>query len=487
MKKKLSQAIAAATLLGAVGAAQAVEVSHGGEGQALLFPYYTIENGNYTALHLTNTTDEFKAVKVRFRRSTDSADVLDFNLYLSPQDMWTGAVVEGAQGVTLVSNDTSCISGMPNGRLPEAGQKFGVQTDAQKGHIEVIEMASWDEEHARSAMTQGNVSVYNAVKHVNGEPGNCNAITAAWAQGTGEWAQEYQASVADNAESFFTDTTDNLGNTPTGGLYGNAYVINPDAAWASSFAPVALDNLYTAETGHNHHAPRYSLPDLHGGDRILTPEEVVIADPEWSELEYTTVLTRYADYVNLQNYGMDTFESIVEALSKTSIKSDYTIGGASQATTELVVTFPVKYAGSPAGNVEVGATFYDREEERVISTPDDWQLSPWLPPAEASPNSLVHETNVVHLGAEGDNVEIGEETIFLNSPYEEGWVDIDFVSELVTSVDGDGATVVTPTPLENGVPVIGFTSTLVKNETVLGNGGINTYALNFPLKYTEAE
>ena len=183
---------------------------------------------------------------------------------------------------------------------------------------------------------------------------------------------------------------------------------------------------------------------------------------------------------------MDTAAEIALALNKTSIKSDFTLGGASQATTELVVTFPVKYAGNPKGNVEVGATFYDREESIVLAEVGDWQLSPWLPPAEASPNSLRHETNVVHLGDAGDDVEIGEETIFLNSPYEEGWVDIDFVRELVTTVDGDGKTVLTPTLLENGVPVIGFTSTLVKNETVLGNGGINTYALNFPLKYTPA-
>lgn len=473
MKKKLSQAIAAAALLGAAGAAQAVDVSHGGEGQALLFPYYTVENNNYTALHLTNTTDEFKAVKVRFRRSTDSADVLDFNLYLSPQDMWTGAVVAGAQGVSLVSNDTSCITGQVKGRLPgmlpEAGLAFGVQELAEKGHIEVIEMASWTEAQATAAMTQGTTSVFTAVKHVDttGEmaPGNCDAITAAWTQGTGEWAQAYQASAAGNDPAYFTDTVVDMGNTPTGGIYGNAYVINPDAAWASSFAPVALNGLYTADAGHNHHAPRYGLPDLHGGGVTLTVDDLVKANPNWTETQYQQARDQYDQFVNLQNFGMDTAENIALALNKTSIKSDFTIGGASQATTELVVTFPVKYTGNPAGNVEVGATFYDREESRVTAKVEDWQLSPWLPPAEASPNSLRHETNVVHLGAEGDNVEIGEETMFLNSPYEEGWVDINFV---------DGA-----------VPVIGFTSTLVKNETILGNGGINTYALNFPLKYTE--
>lgn len=480
MKKKLSQAIAAAALLGAAGAAQAVEISHGGEGQALLFPYYTVENNNYTALHLTNTTDDYKAVKVRFRRFDDSADVLDFNLYLSPKDMWTGAVVLGAKGVSLVGNDTSCISGMPNGRLPEGGQVFGVQSGALKGHIEVIEMANWTQAQAEASYLDdaGTVNVATAVKHKLNDagemvPGNCDAITSAWQQDRvtstpiGKWATLYANNAADNIETYFdVREEDGLGYAPTGGIYGNAYVINPDAAWSSSFAPVALNALYDGTAVHNHHAPRYSLPDLHGSDFTgITAADLIIADPEWSDTQYDQAIAQYENFVNFNNAGMVVAEDIAAALSKTSIKSDFTLGGASQATTELVVTFPVKYAGNPVDNVEVGATFYDREESIVLAEVGDWQLSPWLPPEDAKANSLVHETNVVHLGAEGDNVEIGEQTMFLNSPFQEGWVNINFV--------------------EGAVPVIGFTSTLVKNETILGNGGINTYALNFPLKYTE--
>ncbi len=476
MKKVLSQAIAAATIMGAATAAQAVEVSHGGEGQALLYPYYSVENGNYTALHLTNTTDEYKAVKVRFRRYTDSADSLDFNLYLSPEDMWTGAVVMGDNGPKLVSADTSCISAFPKG-MPANGVDFGVLNGSEKGHIEIIEMASWDKAAATAAVVQDSpeVTVAQAVEHQKADedgvrkPGNCAAINATW-KPEGKWAKLYQSAVnASVPEDFGTEsfTSADLGNLPTGGLYGNVYVINPDEAWASSYAPVALNALYAAgATGNNHHAPRYGLPDLQGPVADLA--KLVIANPDnpnWPSADVQ--IDGLKERVIPANYNMAPFAgiaSIQASLMKKTVKSDFTIGGASDASTELVLTLPLKYAGSPVGDVTLGATFYDREEDRVVVEEQDWQLSPWLPGIEAEPNKLVHETNVLNLGEHGEREDIGAHTINLNSPFGEGWVDINFVG--------------------GSVPVIGFTSTVVKNKAVLASG-TNTYALNFPLKYTQ--
>lgn len=474
MKKVLSQAIAAATIFGAASAAQAVQVSHGGDGQALMFPYYSVENGNYTALHLTNTTDEFKAVKVRFRRSTDSADSLDFNLYLSPKDMWTGAVLPGAGGIPkLVTYDTSCISGQT-----EASQQAGIPfhpvvgQKAQKGHIEIIEMASWDRELAEKAIVNNGVTVEQAIEHVaadaNGvrRPGNCAAVTASWVAGQGHWATVYEADAEGNTDGVFRET--DLGTVPTGGLYGNAYVVNPDEAWASSFAPVVLSELYTGEN-NNHHAPRYALPDLQGVSgktgSLIDIQTLVIglnaSGPQKDELE---------KLINLQNHGMVGFAEIETALAKASVMSDFTVGGASEATTELVVTFPVKYAGSPDGKVEIETTFYDREEDTFVLVPEDYQTSPWLPGVNPENPTLDDEVNVVSLG-ENARQDIGGKTISLNIPVDsgEGWVDIEFKNQ--------------PT----GVPVIGFTSTVLKNGTILGNGGINSYALNFPLKYTAVD
>ena len=107
MKKSLSKAVALAATLGAAASAHAVNVNQHGLGQVLLYPIYTAEEGNVTAVHVTNTTNQVKAVKVRFVEGMNSQEVLDFNLYLSPNDVWTGGVVQTEDGAKLVNSDNS--------------------------------------------------------------------------------------------------------------------------------------------------------------------------------------------------------------------------------------------------------------------------------------------------------------------------------------------------------------------------------------------
>lgn len=227
MKKSLSQAVAMATLLGAAASVQAVNVDPNGHGQALLYPLYTVENGNYSVVSVTNTTDKFKAVKVRFLEGANSVEVLDFNLYLSPQDVWTGAVVEDGDGAKLVSTDTSCISAFPNG-FPAQGVKFRTtlidkegkaKERSRIGHVEVIEMGDINDSNLSDVLaTVGGqpVSVYDAIKHKDGAAPACAAVNAAWNPG-GVWKADASTFMAPG----------------TGGLYGTGYVINVDRAWST--------------------------------------------------------------------------------------------------------------------------------------------------------------------------------------------------------------------------------------------------------------
>jgi hypothetical protein len=50
-------------------------------------------NGNSfnTLMSVVNTTASTKAIKVRFREGRNSLEVLDFNVFLSPFDVWTAA------------------------------------------------------------------------------------------------------------------------------------------------------------------------------------------------------------------------------------------------------------------------------------------------------------------------------------------------------------------------------------------------------------
>src|SRR5690349_1422760 len=117
-KKSLCTALAGIGALGAVGAAQAVNLNPDGLGQVLIYPYYTVRNdsaGNAynSLLSVVNSTASVKAVKVRFLEGKNSAEVLDFNLFLSAKDVWTaavvplGAAVGATNGAGIVTNDAS--------------------------------------------------------------------------------------------------------------------------------------------------------------------------------------------------------------------------------------------------------------------------------------------------------------------------------------------------------------------------------------------
>ena len=83
-KKSLCAALAGIGALGAVGAAQAVNLNPDGLGQVLIYPYYTTRTspaGNVynSLLSVVNSTASVKAVKVRFLEGKNSREVLDFN------------------------------------------------------------------------------------------------------------------------------------------------------------------------------------------------------------------------------------------------------------------------------------------------------------------------------------------------------------------------------------------------------------------------
>ena len=192
--KKNVLALSIATMIGGLGftgaafaAAGDVSVNPNGDGHILLVPYYTVQDGNVTAFNIVNTdTKNGKAVKVRFRGASNSDDVLDFQVFLSPGDVWTAAVTADANGLAqLVTADNSCTlpkielnTPVPfiKDRLTKAGW-----TDADKnaqtreGYIEILNMADIDPAKAYDKDT-GNYTVaggaqsalYKATKHVSG-------------------------------------------------------------------------------------------------------------------------------------------------------------------------------------------------------------------------------------------------------------------------------------------------------------------------------
>ena len=106
-QKALFSALTGVGALAMAGAANAVYVNADGLGQALVYPYYTVRAGNTTLLSVVNTTTQAKAVKVRFLEGKNSQEVLDFNLFLSAKDVWTGLIAPTTAGATILTADKS--------------------------------------------------------------------------------------------------------------------------------------------------------------------------------------------------------------------------------------------------------------------------------------------------------------------------------------------------------------------------------------------
>lgn len=90
-----------------------VTVSPNGKGDAGIFPLYVALDGGWeTKLEVINTSPTDSVVaKVVVRSAMYSQELLDFFIYLSPRDVWTGYVNYGPNGARLYSTDDSCHAG----------------------------------------------------------------------------------------------------------------------------------------------------------------------------------------------------------------------------------------------------------------------------------------------------------------------------------------------------------------------------------------
>ena len=156
-RRNLTAAVLAglAGAAGIVGSAQAVNINPDGLGQVLIYPYYTVNNGNSTFFSVVNTTEWSKAVKVRFLEGMNSREVLDFNLYMSPYDVWVAQINNKGGTPTLRVPDTTCtvpyIHSFPNSEQPFLNFQYaGANSDggpedisrSAEGHFEMLEMGA---------------------------------------------------------------------------------------------------------------------------------------------------------------------------------------------------------------------------------------------------------------------------------------------------------------------------------------------------------
>lgn len=218
----------------------AVELSPGGLGQVLLYPYYSVAGSLQTVISVTNTAGDAKALRVVFREGRNGRTVSLFNLYLGAHDVWTGVVLEaplagGEAG--LLPLDSSCTAPqiVDHPLLPVVGESgahytpfrnfiyTGTHDDAgsaslartREGTFEIIEMGT---------LAQGSPSAAAANSPGTATP-NCAPLQNAWLTG-GYW---------------IANPTQDLRN-PTGGLFGTALLVDVANGAAFQMPATALDH-----------------------------------------------------------------------------------------------------------------------------------------------------------------------------------------------------------------------------------------------------
>jgi hypothetical protein len=492
-KQAMSLAVTAALLGGAVSATgQSMYINGAGTGEVLIYPFYSANGGNDTQVHIVNTTDDVKAVKVRFIEGQNSQEVLDFNLYLSPQDEWAAVITSNpllcdeCDGAIVRTVDNSCTvpalgTGdrgtqrtvtLPNGTegierdqafvnfeyLGDLDESFARTTE---GYVEMIEMGQLN-----PAAGLGAAAVHNE----NGVPADCAALVAAWeVTPPGVWSQ---APVG----------TAELLTWNGGGLYGYSVLINVDQGTAVGVDATAIDQFADTELGD---------PGLH------TPPSD-IAPGLFNGVDFATIFDNGVATVVEMNNGRDA----VSALFMTeALVNDYVIDENINGQTDWVITMPTKreyvqgvVADAPFTNVWNGAEAceqvefetWDREEAFVLPPiiPGEGPgFSPAPPPGpgpEPEPGfNLCTEVNVVTFGTESavdasTNIRYGVND-FLE--YTQGWGIIDFSGFAQDPVIAPPGRILTGAQGDQffGLPTMGFAVFEYTNGDLSG-GALANYA-----------
>lgn len=456
MKCKMKQAaLAVGTVLGTLSllpSAQAVNLATDGLGQALIFPYYTTRSGWNTLINITNTSDQVVVMKVRFHEGYNSRDVFDFNVVMSPYDVWNGTLANGAGDVPNFStSDKTCT--VPT--IPSGGQTFPGILAYTKGSIDARDGGPEDTDRMR----EGYITVI--------------MMGTAPATGLAAWALHKNGPTCDPLQKAFAlDGYTMAGlraafpNYTVNPLKGAYSLVNAENGWNASSEAVTLANFFTPTPGNYVYQGANLItaqlpPDLVGNvltDSFQEPElsatntqaQVLLADNTVSAgptggADATSFVLNRASVVN-QWANLD-----ASASSAWTVKSDW------------VVTFPTKrfyvdtathqFAGNAAGRPglpgglspfttsyngescdSVQYQIYDREETPYLSS-----QGPVFSPAPSTPgNELCQEVNVLTFGSADSFTNVLKSPMgtgklsgnILESvlPGDNGWMRLDFTN-----------------------------------------------------------
>ncbi|MET1080903.1 MAG: hypothetical protein ABWY06_23060 [Pseudomonas sp.] len=421
--------------------AQAVSLSTTGEGQVLIFPYYTVRGGNDTSVVVINGSAQGKVVSVRMRESKNGRPGIDFKVYLAPHDSWTGTLTATAKGARLVSADKTCT--VP--KIPAKGVDLtkifqfpddgaGVSEERNReGYLEVIELG-----------VVTNAAVLADITPVGAAAPACTPVLHG----------DMSAQAGDRALA-----------PPSGGLSGSATLANVSRGTELGYAPVVLEgfsemNLWSV---HNDADLRMANPAI---SLVLDKQRPIIS--HWVQGE----------------------DAVSAVLMSQSLRNEFDLDPGTGKGTDWVVNMPTKhyYVQSAANPLPTQAPFttaFNAKGACEYQYPDDglfWnrdgETDYQIPtPGRPLPPALCWESSVLTFN--GSNVLASANRYDLETPYSQGvpfsngWTEILFNApgQQLVSLEGH---------VYNGLPVTGF------RVQDLGKGRLSSYGGTFEHSYVRA-
>lgn len=507
-----------------------LQVDPSNMGHMLLVPYFNAQAGNTTVFHVVNTdTQNGKAVKVRFRGASNSDDILDFQLFLSPGDVWTGAVSEGASGVAqLVTNDGSCTAPAiaKGAATPFNTQRLNSKLSAgekanqtREGYLEIFNMAD-------IPMTTAGKDLYAAIKHVKGTAPCSVEGSDARKLLNGIAVRDF--SVVPAGSTAEAEARKAGFDTPTGGLMGDWYIMN--VAQTTTFAGAATavaakDGAGVNGRGNFVHFPQANSVIASGSIANYTSDPLLAAGFIWdtaanayaAKPATATVVARNYDLPDMSTpYTVTTpgtpvtpavqADNLTAAIAVTSVTNQYAMDSVVTAKTDWVFSMPTRryqvaanydaatnatayrvFAKQPvtpgatdwfhaantsvdtAGNICVkadGQQFWDREE----NTPEPGSEEPVFSPSTPGEIPVVRFCGEVSVLTFKDaNTSVLGATVARQNvdegPYENGWA-------VVNTTNGTA-----------GLPILGSSFIKLTNPQAAA-GTVGTYGITWPHRFT---
>lgn len=329
MSARLCTLLALATLV-ATAPAHAVTLARNGIGQALIYPFYTVDNSQDTLISVVNPTDIGKAVQVSFLEGHSGRDVLDVIVFLKAHDVWTASVsqISDTGGARLKTTDTSCTLPV----IPQDGIDFSSASyDGSEGQ------GNDGGPYDITRLREGSINLIAGGDIVQASP--TDLATTHRVDFIGGGTPPDCASL--DPLHFYADLA-----PPTGGIYGSGSVINVGIGTLFTYNADALAEFTRTMLFNSFTHATLTLEDANTGGELFDVKSEVIDE------NGRTLFLAHNDAIT----------AVSSVFMADTIYNDYIVDPNLGAATDWVITFPTKHYLYGNGTFTyANVTTYDRE------------------------------------------------------------------------------------------------------------------------------